>query len=343
MSTLELVTVALARQPQEKARVAAFLESHQLGMDEDVTHVVIALVHGGIAGCAGLAGNVIKGVAVDERWRGENLSARLLVEVENLAMSLGHFHLFLCTRPYHLERFRRCGFWPLAQCDDIAALLENTPSGIRRYCQQLGRLKQPGERIGAVVMNANPFTLGHRFLAEQAARESDWLHLFVVREEASFFPYRERLAMVRAGVAHLPNVTVHEGSAYLISRATFPGYFLKERGLVDKAWSGLDLQIFRRYIAPALGITQRFVGSEPFCPVTRAYNQAMHAWLERAPMSAAPVGVIEIPRLSHAAGEAISASEVRRLLRAQRFASIRERVPESTWTLLAQRYRAEVA
>ncbi|EME1772310.1 [citrate (pro-3S)-lyase] ligase [Cronobacter sakazakii] len=343
MSNLELITVALARQPQEKARVAAFLASNQLGMDEDVTHVVIAIAQGEIAGCAGLAGNVIKGVAVDERWRGENLSARLLVEVENLAMSLGHFHLFLCTRPYNLERFRRCGFWPLAQCDDIAALLENTPSGIRRYCQQLGRLKQPGARIGAVVMNANPFTLGHRFLAEQAASVSDWLHLFVVREDASFFPYRERLAMVRAGVAHLPNVTVHEGSAYLISRATFPGYFLKERGLVDKAWSGLDLQIFRRYIAPALGINQRFVGSEPFCPVTRAYNQAMHTWLEHAPLNAPPVSVIEIPRLSHAEGEAISASEVRRLLRAQRFSSIRERVPESTYALLAQRYRAEVA
>ncbi len=112
---------------------------------------------------------------------------------------------------------------------------------------------------------------------------------------------------------------------------------------MEQAWSGLDLQIFRRYIAPALGINRRFVGSEPFCPVTRAYNQAMRTWLERAPVSAPPVDVIEIPRLSHAAGEAISASEVRRLLRAQHFSSIRERVPDSTYALLTQRYRAEVA
>ncbi len=86
-------------------------------------------------------------------------------------------------------------------------------------------------------MNANPFTLGHRHLVEQAAAQCDALHLFVVREDASFFPFSARLEMVRAGVAHLPNVVVHEGSQYIISRATFPAYFLKETGKVQQAWS----------------------------------------------------------------------------------------------------------
>jgi [citrate (pro-3S)-lyase] ligase len=187
-------------------------------------------------------------------------------------------------------------------------------------------------------MNANPFTLGHRHLVEQAARRCDWLHLFVVREDASFFPFRERLEMVRAGVAHLSNVSVHEGSQYIISRATFPAYFLKESGEVQQAWSEIDVLIFRDFIAPALGITHRFIGSEPFCDITRQYNQTLHQLLTPQ------ISVVEIPRIK-ATGNAISASEVRRLLRTQQVSRIREIVPESTFAHLKAHYsaRAEVA
>ena len=99
------------------------------------------------------------------------------------------------------------------------------------------------------------------FRPEPSGRDA--LHLFVVREDASFFPFSARIEMVRAGVAHLPNVVVHEGSQYIISRATFPAYFLKETGKVQQAWSEIDVLIFRDFIAPALGITHRFIGSEP--------------------------------------------------------------------------------
>jgi [citrate (pro-3S)-lyase] ligase len=187
-------------------------------------------------------------------------------------------------------------------------------------------------------MNANPFTLGHRHLVEQAAQQCDVLHLFVVREDASFFPFSARLEMVRAGVAHLPNVIVHEGSQYIISRATFPAYFLKDTGKVQQAWSEIDVLIFRDHIAPALGITHRFIGSEPFCDITRQYNQTLHALLSSR------IDVVEMPRIK-ATGNAISASEVRRLLKTQQFTRIREIVPESTFAHLEAHYsaRAEVA
>ncbi len=182
-------------------------------------------------------------------------------------------------------------------------------------------------------MNANPFTLGHRHLVEQAATQCDALHLFVVREDASFFPFSARIEMVRAGVAHLPNVVVHEGSQYIISRATFPAYFLKETGKVQQAWSEIDVLIFRDYIAPALGITHRFIGSEPFCDITRQYNQTLHDLL------ASHIDVVEMPRIK-ATGNAISASEVRRLLKTQQFSRIREIVPDSTFAHLEAHYRA---
>ncbi|PTA95511.1 [citrate (pro-3S)-lyase] ligase [Kluyvera sp. Nf5] len=321
---------------QRFTQIRNLLADSGLGMDNDITTFVEAWSGRRLVGCAGLAANVIKCVAVDENLRGENLSARLLAEVEHLALSRGHFHLFLCTRPCNKERFAHSGFWPIAQSGNNAVLMENTPFGISRYCRSLQPYRVEGKRVGAIVMNANPFTLGHRHLVEQAAHSCDHLHLFVVQEDASFFPFTDRLDMVRAGVAHLPNVTVHKGSEYIISRATFPAYFLKETGKVQQAWSEIDLLIFRDHIAPALGITHRFIGSEPFCDITRQYNQTMHRLLAGA------VEVVEIPRIK-ATGNAISASEVRRLLKTHQFSRIREIVPDTTFVHLETHYSAEVA
>lgn len=335
-STIDFRVSDVARQPGRIPAIRALLAENGLGFDTDISLLVEAWSGDRLVGCAGLASNVIKCVAVDPQLRGENLSARLLTEVEHLALERGHFHLFLCTRPSNRERFEGCGFWPIAQSDNDAILMENTPQGIARYCRSLQPHRHAGTRIGAIVMNANPFTLGHYHLVRQAASNCDWVHLFVVQEEASLFPFSARLQMVRAGVAKLANVTVHAGSQYIISRATFPAYFLKESGKVEQAWSDLDVITFRDYIAPALGITHRFVGSEPFCRVSRQYNQTLHHLL------AGSVEVVEIPRIQHA-DKAISASEIRGLLKQQLFSRIRKLVPESTSAYLTAHYRSEVA
>ncbi|BBQ82253.1 TPA: [citrate (pro-3S)-lyase] ligase [Kluyvera ascorbata] len=334
--TLDFRVSMVAKHPERLSPIRALLVDSGLGLDSDITLFVEAWDGTKLVGCAGLAANVIKCVAVDEQQRGANLSARLLAEVENVALAQGYFHLFLCTRPCNIARFARSGFWPIAQSGNNAVLMENTPQGIERYCRTLSLQRQPATQVGAIVMNANPFTLGHRYLVEQAAAQCGWLHLFVVREDASFFPFRARLEMVRAGVAHLANVTVHEGSQYIISRATFPAYFLKETGKVQQAWSEIDVLLFRNYIAPALGITHRFIGSEPFCDVTRQYNQTLHMLLGDN------MTVVEMPRMK-ATGSAISASEVRRLLTLQQFSRIRDIVPASTFAHLEAHYSAEVA
>ncbi|QLK60722.1 [citrate (pro-3S)-lyase] ligase [Enterobacteriaceae bacterium Kacie_13] len=332
--------ISVSQPPQGMLEdIRALLQQSQLGMDDDIERFVVACAGKRVIGCAGLVSSTIKCVAVAADWRGGNLSARLLGEVENLAVQSGHFHLFLYTRPANLERFRSCGFYPLVQWNDVAVLMENTPVGIRHYCRSLQRHVHSGQRIGAVVMNANPFTLGHRYLAEQAATTCNWLHVFVVSEDVSYFPFQERLEMVRQGVADLTNVTVHAGSEYLISRGTFPGYFLKDAGLVNQAWSVMDLLIFRQYIAPALGITHRFVGSEPFCPVTHQYNCDMYDWLETPASSASPpLAVVELSRKRHGNGKAISASEVRALLEMHQLPRIRDIVPDSTYAHIAQHY-----
>lgn len=173
---------------------------------------------------------------------------------------------------------------------------------------------------GVVVMNCNPFTLGHRYLIEQAAKQVERLFVMVVREDCSLFAYAERKAMVEQGVAHLENVTVIDGSEYAISQATFPTYFLKRLDDAADTQMLLDLDLFRRHIAPALGTTVRFVGTEPTDRLTRRYNQLMHEVL---------ADVIEIVRLEKE-GNAVSASRVRKAMEQGDMSTIRQLVPPTT-------------
>ena len=175
-------------------------------------------------------------------------------------------------------------------------------------------------RGGVVVMNCNPFTLGHRYLIEQAAKQVERLYVMVVREDCSLFAYTERKAMVEQGVADIENVNVIDGSDYAISRATFPTYFLKRLDDAADTQMLLDLDLFRRHIAPALGATVRFVGTEPTDQLTRRYNQLMHEALK---------DVRETDRLEKD-GNAVSASRVRKAMEEGDMNTIRQLVPPTT-------------
>ena len=175
-------------------------------------------------------------------------------------------------------------------------------------------------RGGVVVMNCNPFTLGHRYLIEQAAKQVERLYVMVVKEDCSLFAYTERKAMVEQGVADIENVSVIDGSDYAISRATFPTYFLKRLDDAADTQMLLDLDLFRRHIAPALGATVRFVGTEPTDQLTRRYNQLMHEALK---------DVRETARLEKD-GNAVSASRVRKAMEEGDMNTIRQLVPPTT-------------
>ena len=87
------------------------------------------------------------------------------------------------------------------------------------------------------------------------------------------------------------------------------------------AQADLDIALFAQKIAPTLSITRRFVGTEPFCPITARYNQRMAEELPRY-----GIQLIQLPRK-----DAISASRVRQLLRQGRLADIQPLVPETTY------------
>ena len=177
---------------------------------------------------------------------------------------------------------------------------------------------------GAIVMNANPFTLGHQYLAEKAASECDLLHIFVVSEDASLVPFRVRKDLVKKGTAHLNNVVLHDSGPYIISNATFPSYFLKDEAAVIDGHARLDLAIFAK-ISETLGINVRYVGEEPNSQVTGIYNDIMAKSL--------PDHGIEcmiIPR-KEADGKVISASTVRQALQNDDYELLKTLVPGTTY------------
>ena len=186
--------------------------------------------------------------------------------------------------------------------------------------------------IGALVMNCNPFTLGHQYLVEYAAARVAKLYLFVVEEDKSEFPFADRIELVRQGVKNFSNVEVLPSGKFIISQQTFSGYFNKAE-LQDVAVdSSEDVEIFGREIAPTLGITIRFAGEEPTDNVTRQYNETMKKILPRF-----GVEFQEIPRKNFD-GEPISASKVRAALKVGDFDKIKNLVPPSTYLYLRGRY-----
>ena len=136
------------------------------------------------------------------------------------------------------------------------------------------------ERCAALVMNANPFTLGHLYLTERASAENDTVHLFMVSEDASLIPFKVRRRLITEGTSHLDNIIYHDSGPYIISSATFPSYFQKDMDAVIESHAKLDLVIFTK-IAHALGIGRRYVGEEPHSRVTGIYNQIMEKELPK--------------------------------------------------------------
>lgn len=309
----------------EKEQLWEFLRAHHLKpeQDLDVAFGVFDL-EDTLCGCGCAAGSLLKCFAVAEELRGQNALGSLVSELVQNRFARGLYDLFVITRAKNKELFAQCGFYPLAQTQELV-MLENTPRGPENFVAPFWCAGDETKTVGAIVMNCNPFTRGHRALVEYAASQCDVLHLFVVEEDRSAFSTATRLRLVRSGVADLPCVRVHRSGPYMISGATFPTYFLKENEDVTRLQTQLDIALFAQRIAPALHITRRFAGEEPLDPVTAQYNDAMRSLLAEH-----GVEFVEIPRVAED-GAPISASRVRRLLQTSGVcADVLTLVPKST-------------
>lgn len=317
--------------PRQRHQIEMFLQTNGLRYDDVDYYAAIVdessdeMIAGG-----GLKGSVIKCVAVADGHKGEAVANVIVSHLIAKANAEGCQCVKLYTKPDNRQLFESLSFRLIAESPN-AILMETGVGGIEKYSEEL-RVKSEElgvkseelgvkneelkndesvvsnarKPIGVIVMNANPFTLGHRFLVEQSSELVERLYVVVVREDCSMFSYNERKAMVSQGVRDIGNVVVVDGSDYAVSAATFPTYFLKQLSDATDTQIILDLDLYRRRIAPALGATIRFFGSEPTDPLTRRYNELMHQQLGEE-------HVHEIQRKQQE-GSAISASRVRKAM-----------------------------
>lgn len=311
-----------------------------------------------------LFGNTLRCMAVSSDHQGESLMNAIVSHLIEVQYSRGNYHLFLYTKCDSARFFGNLGFYEITRVpEENIVFMENKRTGFHDYLTALQRETQQaettdrgeanageptaghqaevvmapggscaagpaalnqGERVGAIVMNANPFTLGHRYLVEQARAACGVLHLFMVSEDVSLVPFSVRKKLILEGTKDIPGIIYHEAGSYIISSATFPAYFQKGDNAVIRSQAGIDARIFTQ-IAAALGITDRFVGDEPTSVVTGIYNEILSTALPEA-----GVACHIIPR-KEADGKAISASTVRSCIHDGRLEDIRGLVPETTY------------
>lgn len=223
---------------------------------------------------------------------------------------------------------------------------EEPGEDFQAYLRSLKPLRREG-RTGAIVMNCNPLTYGHKFLIDYARHRVEQLFIFVVQEDKSAFSFEERFEMVKACTEGYSNVTVLPSGQYVISGYTFADYFSRKKeqntgGGIDceaAVDAFLDVELFGKYIAPALNISVRFVGDEPRDYVTAQYNQAMKRLFPQYGLE-----LVEIPRHTirlQGEEEAISASSVREAVTEGEWERVRGLVPETTWSILEKKYFEE--
>lgn len=324
--------------PRNRAAMAAvdrLLKQEGITRDANLDYTCAVYdPNGSMVATGSCFGATLRCFAVDKAHQGEGLLNKVVTHLTEIQYSRGNSHLFLCTKPSAAPLFVDLGFYEIARVEGTLVFMENRRTGFSEYLSRLEKHRIDG-KSAALVMNANPFTLGHQYVAERAAAECERLHLFVLSEDASFFPFRVRRQLVQEGTAHLGNVVLHDSGPYIISSATFPSYFLKDADAVAEAHARLDLAVFSK-IAEALNISVRFVGEEPLSAVTARYNRIM---AEALP--ALGVACRIIPR-KELYGRPISASLVRRSIQEGDWETVARMVPETTLRYLRSPEAGEV-
>lgn len=319
---------AAPMQGRKLDQLKAFLQRNGLEYDEAIRFSAVLVENEEIIAAGSLDGATIKCVAVSPDHQGEDLTAQIMTVLVQKASEDGFRHLMLYTKPRNQHLFQPLGFHTVIRTSDVL-LMENVRGGLASFLEKLPKPANAEKPVGCIVANCNPFTNGHKYLIETAAAQCAWVHVFILSEDRGMFTPEERLQMASEGCAYLPNVLVHPTGPYMVSSSTFPTYFIKDKQRTGDIHCELDVRLFGEKIAPALGITRRYVGTEPNCMVTAQYNQRMKQLLPQY-----GVEVVEVERKTCDCG-VISASCAREKLAAGE--SVSGLLPESTLKIIHSR------
>lgn len=312
----------------EREEVEKFLSTFGLLLDKDVDYTMVIRDNEKIIATCSKAKNVFKCFAVSEDLRGEGITATLISALTDRLFEEGMYHSFIFTKPDKESIFTALNYKIIERAEN-AVLLENGIYSIENYLKDTAKKYNIDCREkGAIVMNCNPLTKGHLYLIEKAASMCERLLIFIVQEDKSVFPFSIRYELVKKAAEHLNNVTVIPGSEYIISQATFPTYFIKEKNKLLKTYTELDCRIFGRYFGKSFGIDKRFVGTEPYCGVTDVYNETLRRIMPQYGISLCEINRLELE------GRAISASRVREYIKAGKMDELNKLLPDVTLEFL---------
>lgn len=323
--TYEVRDMYIKKIKEDYQDLVKLLEENDLLLEEGIQHTIGIYKDSVLLASGSIKGNILMCIAVKEDRQNSNIINILMENLLLKARNLGIENLFVFTKDRYINSFKHLGFNLVSMVNGVA-VLEIPPFGLSNYLKKISKLKfknDSSKTIGSIIMNCNPFTLGHRFLVEESLKYCDYLYIFIVEEDKSTFPFLDRYEMVLQGVNDLGRVKVIPGGDYIISSITFPSYFLKNKN-VKKHQADIDIDIFTKHIASTMNINKRFVGTEPYCETTKMYNEVLSENLKES-----GIDLVIIERFI-VAGEYVSASKVRRILIENDFDKLNKYLPKST-------------
>jgi len=312
----------------QSEEIKIFLKKFDLEYENDIDYTIAIYDKGKVIATASKAKNLLKCFAILEDYQGQGITNSLVKKIEDRMFMESLYHFFIYTPSCNKDIFTSIGYHEIITSNHIS-ILENGNKTIETYLYELkDKYDLSDNEKACIVMNANPFTLGHRYLVEEASKENDEVIIFVVSENQSSFPFEVRFQLIVEGVRDLKNVYVVETGPYMISNATFPTYFLKKKSDVVTLQTKIDCEIFLKYYHHIFHITKRYIGNEPYCEVTKTYNEWMHALL--------PLGGVEVKQITRKQvfEDIISASKVRELIKQDDYEQVKNFVPQSTYAFL---------
>ena len=316
--------------PTEKKRIEGFLQQFGLIYESNIDQTIYMENDGEIVATLSASKYIIKCLAVNEQYRSENLAVKLISEMIKRFHNAGIYYYQVFTKPIYREVFVSLGFNTVLETDKVV-MMEGGEGDIHTSVQKmrvqmkfnLGMVVGESD-IACIVINGNPFTNGHLKLVEYVAARHQYVLVFVVQEDCSYFTFKERYAMAYLALKPLGNVLVLPSSEYIVSSATFPGYFLKTVDETTEEYAKCDALIFTNYFMPLLGICKRYVGEET-SDYMRIYNRTLQKILGEK---------LEILPRFEQDGQIISAGRVRSLIEEGRLEEALQFIPKSNYSVI---------
>ncbi len=309
---------------EEKNKLISFLRKYNLDYEFDINYSILVYDKEKLVATASLANNVMKCFLVHEDYKHQNITNLMFSHLVNELKTNNIYNYFVFTSPENEKVFTSLNMKKLVETMNTV-LLEGGDYITEVLHELKLEYKISNNKKAAVIINANPMTNGHLHLIETASKENKEVLVFVVSEDLSSFPFKDRFKIIQKVCSQFKNVIVLPTLSYLVSKITFPKYFLKEDQLIQSEQTLVDVLVYKQYYTKIFNINRRYLGEEPFSYNTNKYNQVLKDYLGNH---------IKIIKRKEHNNQPISASLIRKLIKTNKITKIKEYVPLATYEYL---------